>query len=118
MLAVACGNHEREAVPPPAASSSASAQSDVAPPPPKMTAHELVIATASCLLGPLWSEAEGETGGAASPPETAKERRAATAKRCASVVHAVTQEDDATKVEALRMLDASMTDPLVAKVKE
>jgi hypothetical protein len=109
MLAVACGNHEREAVPPAASSSASSAQSDVVAP-PKATAHELVIATASCLLGPLWSEAEGETGGS--------ERRAATAKRCAAVVHAVTGEDDPTKVEALRMLDASMTDPLVAKVKE
>ena len=69
-----------------------------------------MIATASCLLGPLWAEAEGEAGGA--------ERRAATAKRCESVVHTVTSEDDPTKVEALRMLDASITDPLVAKVKE
>ena len=82
----------------------------VAPPPPKATAHDLVIETASCLLGPLWAEAEGEGGGA--------ERRAATAKRCASVIKTVTSEDDPTKVEALRILDASITDPLVAKVKE
>jgi hypothetical protein len=77
-----------------------------------------VIATASCLLGSLWAETEGESGSAASPQETAKERRAATAKHCSSVVHAMTSEDDPTKVEALRMLDASITDPLVAKVKE
>ena len=103
--ALACGGHERSPTPPPAASSSAPV---VVVAPPKPTAHDIVIATASCLLGPLWAEAEGETS----------ERRAATAKRCASVVSTVTSEDDPTKVEALRMLDASMTDPLVAKVKE
>jgi hypothetical protein len=109
--ALACGGHEpTTTTTPPAASSSASIVTP--PPPPKASAHDLVIETASCLLGPLWSEAEGEAG------ETAKERRAATAKRCASVVHAVTSEDDPMKVEALRMLDASITDPLVAKVKE
>ena len=106
--ALACGGHEPAQGPaaPPATSSAVLA----APPPPKPTAHDLVIATASCLLGPLWAEAEGESG--------ASERRAATAKRCASVVHTVTGEDDPMKVEALRMLDASITDPLVAKVKE
>jgi hypothetical protein len=108
--ALACGGHE-PTHPPIAGASSSSAPVVVAPPPPpKPNAHDLVIATASCLLGPLWAEAEGESGGA--------ERRAATAKRCASVVHTVTSEDDPTKVEALRMLDASITDPLVAKVKE
>ncbi len=111
--ALACGGHEVPQATPPATASAV-----VVAPPPKPSAHDVVIATASCLLGPLWAEAEGESGGAASPPETAKERRAATAKRCASVVHTVTGEDDPMKVEALRMLDASITDPLVAKVKE
>ena len=106
---VACGGHEAAREPAPAASSASSAA--VAPPPaPKATAHDLVIATASCLLGPLWAEAEGETGGS--------ERRAATAKRCGAVVKTVTTEEDPMKVEALRMLDPSITEPLVAKVKE
>jgi hypothetical protein len=60
------------------------------------------------LLGGLWADADGDTA----------ERRASTARRCASVVRIVSGQDDPVKVESLKMLDPSMTDPLVAKVTD
>jgi len=106
LLLAACGGGEHAETPRAATSASAS----VATPPPRDDAYQLVVSTASCLLGGLWSEAEGESG--------ASERRAATAHRCGVVIHTVTGEDDPMKVESLKMLDASVTDPLVAKVHE
>ncbi len=103
----ACGGNEPAANP--RANVAPSASAVVAPPAAHDTAYKLVVTTASCLLGGLWSDSEGESG--------ASERRAAIARRCGAVVHAVTGEDDPMKIESLKMLDASMTDPLVAKVK-
>lgn len=108
-LVCACGGNEPADHPHPSATASASTTAVVAPPASHDTAYKLVVTTASCLLGGLWSDADGESGGS--------ERRAAIARRCGAVVHAVTGEDDPMKLESLKMLDASMTDPLVSKVK-
>jgi hypothetical protein len=77
---------------------------------PSETGYDVVIAAASCWLGGLWGDAEGEEGAAA--------RRAGTAKRCMQVAHAILGQDDPMKAEALRVLDPSSIDELVAKVKE
>ncbi len=106
LLSLSCGGGGEKVVANPAASSSAS----LAPLRPTDTAYRLVISSAACWLGGLWGDAEGEAGVA--------ERRAGTARRCGEVVHTVTGQDDPMKVEALRLIDASITDPLVAKVIE
>ncbi len=105
----ACGGNEPVESPHATPSASASAPVVVTPPAPHDTAYKLVITTASCLLGGLWADTEGEAG--------ASERRAAIARRCGAAARAISGEDDPMKVESLKMLDASMTDPLVAKVK-
>ncbi len=107
LLVTACGGEARVENPAPMTSAAGVA---AAPPRETDTAYKLIVASAACWLGGLWSEAEGESGAA--------ERRTGTARRCAEVVRAVSGEDDPSKVEALRVLDPSITDALIAKVQE
>jgi hypothetical protein len=104
--ALGCGGTPK----PTAHEAPATTASVATPPPPKPDdPYDIITAAASCWLGGLWSEAEGDEGAA--------ERRAATAKRCLQAAHALSGQDDPLKVESLRVLDASTTDELVAKVK-
>jgi hypothetical protein len=105
---MACGASEKR----PTGTEHVAASSSAAPTPVRDTdtAHKLVIASAACWLGGLWSDAEGEEG--------AVERRAGTTRRCAEVVRALEGQDDPMKVEAVRVLDRATTDAIVAKVKE
>jgi hypothetical protein len=107
LVGLSCGGGGDKAAEHPVASASAS----LSPPAPKADdPYEVVIAAASCWLGGLWGEAEGEEGAA--------DRRASTARRCMQVVHALVEQDDPVKVESLRVLDQETTDALVTKVRE
>ncbi len=109
-MAAACGGAEHPAThEPPAATVNASAPRP-APPAPHDEAKKLVATSVACIVGELWNDAEGDAATAA--------QRAGIAHVCASVVRSVTGEEDPAQIEALRMFDVAITQPLAKKVKE
>ena len=112
IAAAACGGSEKGAATPrpePVASASAAAKPAPAPT-PHDRAEKLVASSTACLVGQLWTDALGGDATAA--------QRAATSRTCADVVRTVAGQEDPGQVEALRMLESSIVQPLEAKVKE
>jgi hypothetical protein len=70
-------------------------------------AHALVLQAAGCWFGGLWSDALGAT------PE---DRRAASEKRCMSLVTRLYGTDDKLRYDQLRLVDGVFVDKLAASV--
>jgi len=107
-IAAACGGAKQA---PPESAPIESASAAPAPPPaPHDRAEKLVATSTACLVGELWNDAEGDAATAA--------QRSDTSRVCASVVRDVVGQDDPSQIEALRMLESTITVPLESKVKE
>ncbi|HEY1960447.1 MAG TPA: hypothetical protein VGH28_32775 [Polyangiaceae bacterium] len=107
-IAAACGGTRHPA---PASVPAETASTVPAPPPlPHDRAEKLVASSTACLADQLWNDAEGDAATAA--------QRSETSRLCAEVVRAVTGQEDPGQIEALRMLEPSVTEPLVNKVKD
>ena len=114
IAAAACGGSDKGAAAPrePVATASAIAKAPPAPT-PHDRAEKLVASSTACLVGQLWNDALGDDATAA--------QRAATSRTCADVVRTVVGQDgpaDPAQIEALRMLESSIVQPLEAKSKE